>query len=195
MRCVAVPAQARTLLPQPRRRVPLPRAIQIFDSPSAHLHGAFRKLFTALTQMQMAAYRSFDRVHLQEALRKLFYRIDANVDGTVDWDEFSQYMLLENQGMAAIMENKQRRELHAPAIPKARADAGHSKMIECCSIVPPCGGSSARYATGARDGTVKLWETKARISHPACLRAAKDMHNDQQVACVAHRRMQSGDWR
>ena len=127
-------------------------------------------------------------MHLQEALRKLFYRIDANADGTVDWDEFSQYMLLENQGMAAIMENKQRRELHAPAVPKARADAGHSKMMECCSIVPPCGGSSARYATGARDGTVKLWETKARISYLAPRPAF-----GPPITCAAVRRLRA--WR
>jgi hypothetical protein len=32
-----------------------------------------------------------------DALTKLFCRIDANSDGTIDWDEFSQFMLLENQ--------------------------------------------------------------------------------------------------
>jgi hypothetical protein len=44
-------------------------------------------------------------------MRKLFYRIDANGDGTVDWDEFSLYMLLENQGCAAIREAEQTRLL------------------------------------------------------------------------------------
>lgn len=38
----------------------------------------------------------------QAALGKLFMRIDANSDGTVDWDEFSSYMLLESQGSASI---------------------------------------------------------------------------------------------
>lgn len=33
----------------------------------------------------------------EEALLKLFCRIDANSDGTIDWDEFSSYMLLESQ--------------------------------------------------------------------------------------------------
>ncbi len=28
-----------------------------------------------------------------EALSKLFCRIDANCDGTIDWDEFSSYMV------------------------------------------------------------------------------------------------------
>lgn len=38
------------------------------------------------------------------ALAKLFMRIDANSDGTVSWDEFSSYMLLESQGSASIRE-------------------------------------------------------------------------------------------
>ena len=31
---------------------------------------------------------------------RLFTRIDANADGSVDWREFSTYMLLENDGAA-----------------------------------------------------------------------------------------------
>lgn len=40
---------------------------------------------------------SCERQHVQECMRKLFFRIDANGDGKLDWDEFSLYMLLENQ--------------------------------------------------------------------------------------------------
>ena len=35
-----------------------------------------------------------------DALRRLFARIDANADGTVDWREFSSYILLENDSAA-----------------------------------------------------------------------------------------------
>lgn len=35
-----------------------------------------------------------------DALRRLFARIDANADGTVDWREFSTYILLENDSAA-----------------------------------------------------------------------------------------------
>jgi Ca2+-binding EF-hand superfamily protein len=38
------------------------------------------------------------------ALKKLFMRIDANSDGSVDWDEFSNFMLMESQGGASIRE-------------------------------------------------------------------------------------------
>ena len=31
-------------------------------------------------------------------LTYLFMKIDANCDGTVDWDEFTNFLLLENQG-------------------------------------------------------------------------------------------------
>jgi hypothetical protein len=30
-------------------------------------------------------------------MEKLFMRVDADCNGTVDWDEFCSYMLLENQ--------------------------------------------------------------------------------------------------
>jgi WD40 repeat protein len=95
---------------------------------------------------------------MQNALRKLFYRIDANCDGTVDWDEFSLYMLLEQQGAAEIMESEKRRELKPPTtIAKVSSCEAHSKIIDCCTLIPPCGGFGSRYATGARDGTVKFW--------------------------------------
>lgn len=36
----------------------------------------------------------------EEGLRQLFMRIDADCDGTTDWDEFSGYLLLENAASA-----------------------------------------------------------------------------------------------
>jgi WD40 repeat protein len=92
-------------------------------------------------------------------MRKLFYRIDANGDGTVDWDEFSLYMLLENQGCAAIREAEQTRLLVEPR-ESGINQRGHKKIIQCCSSLPPCGGSSYRIATGGRDGAVILWDSK-----------------------------------
>jgi WD40 repeat protein len=100
---------------------------------------------------------------MQASLQKLFCRIDANCDGSVNWDEFSLYMLLANQGKAAIAENEQQRELKPPSyISRVHANDAHTKVIDCCSLIPPCGGSSSRYATGARDGAVKLWDSKVQ---------------------------------
>lgn len=36
----------------------------------------------------------------EKELRQLFMRIDANSSGDVDWIEFMNYMLLENQNMS-----------------------------------------------------------------------------------------------
>lgn len=33
----------------------------------------------------------------EDGLRQMFMKIDANADGTIDWDEFSSFMLLQNQ--------------------------------------------------------------------------------------------------
>ena len=45
----------------------------------------------------------------EEGLRQMFMKIDANADGTVDWDEFSSFMLLQNQGK----QNMHHNEAHA----------------------------------------------------------------------------------
>lgn len=122
---------------------------------------------------------------MQNALKKLFYRIDANCDGTVDWDEFSLYMLLEQQGTAEISEDEHRRALTPPAM-LARPVPGdaHAKIIDCCTLVPPCGGASTRYATGARDGNVKLWDCKVRCRSNVPPRPPA---SSQHVACANRR--------
>lgn len=99
---------------------------------------------------------------MQECMRKLFYRIDANGDGAIDWDEFSLFMLLENQGSAAIRKAEEMHVLGKPQhVPSPDA---HKKLVQCCTIIPPCGGSSHRYVTGGRDGIVKLWNCKVRLT-------------------------------
>ena len=40
---------------------------------------------------------SYEGSNDRDALRHLFKRVDVNADGTIDWDEFSTFMLLENQ--------------------------------------------------------------------------------------------------
>jgi hypothetical protein len=89
-------------------------------------------------------------------MRKLFYRIDANGDGVVDWDEFSLFMLLENQGSAAIREAEETHVLGKPR--QVHSHEAHKKLVQCCAIVPPCG-----FVTGGRDGIVKLWNCKVCI--------------------------------
>jgi len=71
------------------------------------------------------------------------------------------YMMLENQGCAAMREAETLRVFDQPL--QGPAEDGHKKLTQCCTTVPPCGGSSQRYATGGRDGTVKLWSCKACV--------------------------------
>ena len=35
----------------------------------------------------------------EDDLRRMFMKIDANSDGSVDWEEFSNFMLFEFQGI------------------------------------------------------------------------------------------------
>ena len=35
-------------------------------------------------------------------IEQLFWKIDANSDGTVDWNEFMNYMLLENETLSSM---------------------------------------------------------------------------------------------
>eukprot|EP00959_Pyramimonas_sp_CCMP1952_P285008 5958934-Pyramimonas_sp.AAC.1 len=50
----------------------------------------------------------------RDGLRHMFMKIDANGDGSVDWDEFSTYMLLQNQGKQAMLENETHAEYTEP---------------------------------------------------------------------------------
>lgn len=38
----------------------------------------------------------------------MFMKIDANADGSVDWDEFTSFMLMESKGIDALQENSLR---------------------------------------------------------------------------------------
>lgn len=49
-----------------------------------------------------------DEEERAEAIERLFMKIDANSDGSITWDEFSTYMMLENQGSAKLRETEVR---------------------------------------------------------------------------------------
>lgn len=108
---------------------------------------------------------------MQEAMRKLFCRIDANADGALDWDEFSLYMLLENSGAAAIRESSTSMQFVHGGDKGGRVPPqdAHRKIMDCISQIPACGGAGPRYVTGARDGTVKLWDHQVCRCHSLCI--------------------------
>lgn len=62
------------------------------------------------------------------------------------------------QGSAAIREAEKTRVLGKPKL--VASPQAHKKLVQCCSIIPPSGGSSSRFVTGGRDGIVRLWNCK-----------------------------------
>ncbi len=98
----------------------------------------------------------------EEALAKLFMRIDANCDSTVDWEEFCSYLLLESTGSNAnapkeldcTMEFEQGQQ------PALAAEAHHKELMSGLCFVPGNGSGPDRWMTTAADGTVRVWNAK-----------------------------------
>lgn len=92
-------------------------------------------------------------------LVKLFMRIDTNSDGSIDWDEFVNFIILENDNMSQML--AEHCEYVNPKIPDPTASHvsnGHKDMITKLLIVNPSDTSDAfKYFTASNDGTVKIW--------------------------------------
>lgn len=93
-------------------------------------------------------------------LRQLFTRIDANADGTVDWNEFSTYVLLENQGTAQMRETLQGSEYVEQQPPSLGGNeqppdplAKHKDLVTRIIHLP----TRDSYVSTSRDGTVRMW--------------------------------------
>ena len=91
-----------------------------------------------------------------EQLTHLFMKIDANSDGSVDWDEFTNFMLLENQA-AADMSDRSYSERLTEDDPNG-ADPNpkhthHKDMVDRILHLP----RQEKLFTSSRDGTVKVW--------------------------------------
>ena len=90
-------------------------------------------------------------------LRHLFTRIDANADNTVDWDEFSSFILLEG-----IAEEKAREAMDGTEYvlcedgPKGVVGAPVDKHKDMCTAVMRFQKGDS-YATASRDGTIRVW--------------------------------------
>ena len=96
-----------------------------------------------------------------EQLTHLFMKIDANSDGSVDWDEFTNYMLLETQA-ASDMSDRSYQVRYQDAFDKNLGPVWvdpnpkslhHSKMIGGMLAIP----KQEKFVTHSRDGTVRVW--------------------------------------
>jgi WD40 repeat protein len=104
-------------------------------------------------------------------LKMMFMKIDANADGTVDWDEFSSYMLLQNQGKQTMLESETHAEYSEPherMLSLEQERNQHRDMIDRILYLP----AGDRWATTSRDGTIRLWSGKD-LHHLRTLRCGK----------------------
>ena len=125
----------------------------------------------------------------------LFMKIDANSDGSVDWDEFTQFMLLENQAAAdmsdrsfAVRYMEQDPRLCDPN-PKS---VHHRDMIEQILLIGK-GTQQEKLVTSARDGTVRVWNAST-LAHVKTIKVSESSwitdckyfgaSNRLAVACV-----------
>ncbi|KAI8827856.1 WD40-repeat-containing domain protein [Chytriomyces cf. hyalinus JEL632] len=88
-----------------------------------------------------------------DQMTMLFMKIDANSDGTVDWDEFSTYMMAgsmgEAQNMINVIDEKIRKLINGP----------HKDMIKRIDFVP----KERKYVTVSREGIVGIYGLNLKL--------------------------------
>ena len=86
-------------------------------------------------------------------------RIDTNSDGSIDWDEFMNFIILENENMSHM--KAEHCEYVNPKISDPTASqkwSGHTDMITKLLIInPPDNSEPFKYFSASNDGTVKIW--------------------------------------
>lgn len=70
-------------------------------------------------------------------LRQLFMRIDADSNGSVEWHEFMNYMLLENITMSSMKQEHFEYVKTSKPDPAPHKPNCHSDMITCVIIIEP----------------------------------------------------------
>lgn len=128
----------------------------------------------ALESNQRPCETSAQREQLRSELSTLFKKIDASCTETVDWEEFTEYMLLHMPGLnvggdSGGCELSHGSQLMDSVLSVASWGAGHSDMISSVAVIhdigPSGGGPAAgpggaggrRYVTAGRDGFLKVW--------------------------------------
>ncbi|KAJ3185585.1 WD40 repeat domain 95 [Geranomyces variabilis] len=103
-----------------------------------------------------------------DQMTMLFMKIDANSDGTVDWDEFSTYMMtgaLENSEAHSIFDERIKKLFNSP----------HKDTIRRIDYIP----KERKYISVSRDGTVCFWAQNLKLQRVI---PAKDFSRQSWVA-------------
>ena len=73
----------------------------------------------------------------KKEVKRLFMKIDADANGSVDWKEFMNYILLENETLSSMKVKKFSYEKTQEADPKANKEwFCHKKMISDIIVLP-----------------------------------------------------------
>ncbi|KAI9028481.1 WD40-repeat-containing domain protein [Hyaloraphidium curvatum] len=89
-----------------------------------------------------------------EQMTLLFMKIDTDTNGTLDWDEFSAFILKRSEGQQSMEEEAQKRTFdHDPLNPRRPTATPHVDIIKRIVHFP----ENRRFATIGRDGTECLW--------------------------------------
>ena len=116
-----------------------------------------------------------------EQLTHLFMKIDANSDGSVDWDEFTNYMLLETQA-ASDMSDRSFQVRYQDAFDKNLGPVWvdpnpkslhHRDMIGGVLAIP----KQEKFVTHSRDGSVRVWHA-GTLAHLRTLRVSTSQVTD-----------------
>ena len=110
-------------------------------------------------------------------------RIDADSNGSVEWHEFMNYMLLENQTLASMkQEHSEYVKSNKPDPAPHKVKLCHSDMITNIIVIPPEDTTNLsleqqkrkmKFATSGRDGSVKIWNAHTMINEQ-CIQVTKE---------------------
>lgn len=139
-------------------------------------------------------------------------KIDADSNGSVDWPEFMNYMLLENQTLSSM--KRENFEYIRLGLPKNHYDPEkqffsrcHANMITSILVIEPDGlnentanteqlKKKIKYATSSRDGYVKIWnamnlnnEVYVKVTSGAWVTCMAYMKGSKKLACGSANRM------
>lgn len=145
---------------------------EAFDAAKKHKDGALE-----LEEFMDAFGGIIGKDMNDKQINQLFMKIDADSNGSVDWNEFMNYMLLENETLSSMKAEHfeyVKSNVEDPAPNKTKFC--HSNMITCILVLTPEAEGkskfsaddeeekemfetkkSVKYITSSRDGTIKIW--------------------------------------
>jgi len=119
------------------------------DNDFARLKAVFEKHGGSLTEAEFKKEFQGDSKNAA-----LFKQIDHNCDGSVDWTEYTEFMLLQDREKLRMQANEERWRYAQTCIPRpADLNVQHSKSITKVKLIKEL----SFHATCSEDSTVRFW--------------------------------------